>query len=71
MQNWIDCIAAAKQPNATVEQGHYGADGVQLGNLAWTEKRLCPGRRSGSVTRLGWLRFFVCLWGCLWGGRRR
>jgi len=40
MQNWIDCIRCRKEPNATVEQGHYGAAVCHLGNLAWKEKRV-------------------------------
>ena len=28
MRNWLDCIRSRKEPNATVEQGHYRRDGV-------------------------------------------
>ena len=40
MQNWIDCIRSRKQPNATVEQGHWGAMACHMGNMAWQEKRV-------------------------------
>jgi predicted dehydrogenase len=40
MQNWLDCIRSRKEPNGTVEQGHYGAAACHLGNLAWKEKRV-------------------------------
>src|SRR5581483_12213849 len=39
MQNWVDCMRSRKEPNATVEQGHYGAMACHMGNLAWKEKR--------------------------------
>jgi predicted dehydrogenase len=45
MQNWVDCIRSRKEPNATVEQGHYGAAACHLGNLAWKEKRVVSWRR--------------------------
>jgi hypothetical protein len=35
MQNWIDCIRDRKDPNATVEQGHYGAMACHMGNIAY------------------------------------
>jgi predicted dehydrogenase len=38
MQNWVDCIRSRKQPNATVDQGHYGAMACHMGNLAWKER---------------------------------
>jgi predicted dehydrogenase len=40
MQNWIDCIRSRKQPNATVEQGHYGSMACHMGNFAWKERRV-------------------------------
>jgi predicted dehydrogenase len=39
MQNWIDCIRSRKEPNATVEQGHYGAMACHMGNIGYLEKR--------------------------------
>jgi len=45
MQNWVDCIRSRKQPNATVEQGHYGAMACRMGNLAWKEKRVVTWRK--------------------------
>ena len=40
MQNWLDCVRSRREPNATVEQGHYGAMACHMGNMAWLEKRL-------------------------------
>jgi predicted dehydrogenase len=40
MQNWIDCIRNRKEPNATVEQGHWGAMACHMGNMAWRNRRL-------------------------------
>ena len=45
MQNWIDCIRSRKQPNATVEQGHYGATACHMGNLAWKTKSVTTWRK--------------------------
>ena len=39
MKNWLDAIRSRKDPNATVEQGHYGAMVCHMGNMAWLEKR--------------------------------
>ena len=39
MKNWLDSIRSRKDPNATVEQGHYGAMVCHMGNQAWLEKR--------------------------------
>jgi predicted dehydrogenase len=49
MQNWIDCIRSRNEPNATVEQGHYGAAACHLGNLAWKEKRVVNWSREWDV----------------------
>jgi predicted dehydrogenase len=38
MQNWIDCIRSRKEPNATVEQGHWGALACHMSNIAWKQK---------------------------------
>jgi len=40
MRNWLDCLRSRKDPNATVEQGHYGAMACHMANIAWREKRL-------------------------------
>jgi len=45
MQNWLDCIRTRKEPNATVEQGHFGAMACHIGNIA------CAAR-----TRVEWRR---------------
>ena len=39
MDNFLDCVRSRKEPNATVEQGHYGAMACHMGNIAWLEKR--------------------------------
>jgi predicted dehydrogenase len=39
MKNWLDSMRSRKDPNATVEQGHYGAMACHMGNQAWLEKR--------------------------------
>ncbi|MCC6859987.1 MAG: Gfo/Idh/MocA family oxidoreductase [Bryobacterales bacterium] len=39
MDNWLDCVRTRREPNATVEQGHYGAMACHMGNIAWLEKR--------------------------------
>ncbi len=39
MQNWIDCIRTRKDPNATVEQGHWGAMACHMANIAWLGKQ--------------------------------
>lgn len=44
MQNWIDCIRSRKEPNATVEQGHYGAMACHMGNLAWQQQQMVAWR---------------------------
>jgi predicted dehydrogenase len=49
MQNWIDCIRSRKEPNATMEQGHYGAMACHMGNLAWKEKRAVTWRKEWGV----------------------
>jgi len=53
MQNWIDCIRSRKQPNATVEQGHYGAAVCHMGNIAWKHKRLVQWSPEWDVTVAG------------------
>jgi predicted dehydrogenase len=39
MKNWLDCVRSRKSPNATVEQGHYGAMACHMGNLAYFQKK--------------------------------
>jgi len=39
MQNWINCIRSRKEPNARVEDGHWGAVVCHMANIAWMEKR--------------------------------
>ncbi len=38
MKNWLDCVRSRKDPNATVEEGHYGAMACHIGNLAYRRK---------------------------------
>lgn len=38
MDNFLDCVRSGKDPNATVEQGHYGAMACHMGNIAWAGK---------------------------------
>jgi predicted dehydrogenase len=40
MQNWLDCVRSRKEPNATVEQGHFGAMACHMANMAYSQKRL-------------------------------
>jgi predicted dehydrogenase len=37
--NWLECMRSRKDPNATVEDGHYSAMACHIGNLAYREKR--------------------------------
>ena len=39
MGNWLDCVRARREPNATAEQGHYGAMACHMGNIAYLERR--------------------------------
>ncbi len=39
MKNWLDCVRSRKEPNATAEQGHYGAMACHMGNLSYLQKR--------------------------------
>lgn len=38
MKNWLDCVRSRKEPNATVEQGHWSAMACHIGNLAYNAK---------------------------------
>jgi len=38
MRNWFDSMRSRKDPNATVEQGHYGAMACHMGNIAYYQK---------------------------------
>jgi predicted dehydrogenase len=39
MANWLNCVRSRKQPNAPVEDGHWGAVVCHMANLSWQEKR--------------------------------
>lgn len=39
MGNWLACVRSRKEPNATAEQGHYGAMACHMGNLAYRQQR--------------------------------
>jgi predicted dehydrogenase len=49
MRNWLDCIRSRKDPNATVEQGHFGAMACHMANIAYLEKRLVSWDRRWDV----------------------
>ncbi len=49
MQNWFDAIRGRRDPNATVEQGHYGAMACHMANIAWRERRLVTWERSWDI----------------------
>jgi len=49
MDNFLDCVRSRKDPNATVEQGHYGAMACHMGNVAWLEKRRVTWREEWNV----------------------
>jgi len=42
LQNWLDCMASRKAPNATEVDGHYSAMACHIGNLAY-QKNECIG----------------------------
>jgi predicted dehydrogenase len=39
MGNWLNCVRSRKEPNATAEQGHYGAMACHMGNQAYLQRR--------------------------------
>ncbi|MFN7935166.1 MAG: Gfo/Idh/MocA family oxidoreductase [Bryobacteraceae bacterium] len=49
MQNWIDCIRSRNQPNATADQGHYGAMACHMGNLAWQQSSVVNWRQEWNL----------------------
>jgi predicted dehydrogenase len=49
MRNWLDCIRSRKDPNATVEQGHFGAMACHMANMAYREKRLVSWEKSWDI----------------------
>jgi predicted dehydrogenase len=49
MKNWLDCIRTRQEPNATVEQGHYGAVACHMGNLAYETKGVVSWRRQWDI----------------------
>jgi predicted dehydrogenase len=49
MQNWLDCIRSRKEPNATVEQGHYGAMACHIGNLACAARARVEWKREWDI----------------------
>lgn len=49
MQNWIDCIRTRHAPNATADQGHYGAMACHMGNLAWQQGRIVTWRQEWNI----------------------
>ena len=49
MKNWFDSMRSRKEPNATVEQGHYAAMACHMGNLAWLKKARVPWRKEWDI----------------------
>lgn len=49
MKNWLDCIRSRKEPNATVEQGHYGAMVCHMGNIAYETKGVVAWRKQWDI----------------------
>jgi len=45
MKNWLECMRTRKDPNATVEQGHYGAMACHMANLAWAAASVVTWRK--------------------------
>lgn len=39
MGNFLECVRSRKEPNATVEQGHFSAMACHIGNIAYYEKQ--------------------------------
>jgi predicted dehydrogenase len=49
MKNWLECVRSRKEPNATVEQGHFGAMVCHMANMAYREKRLVTWKKEWNV----------------------
>ncbi len=49
MKNWFECIRTRKEPNATVEQGHYAAMACHIGNLAYAAKTRVAWNRAWNI----------------------
>jgi predicted dehydrogenase len=49
MANWLDCIKSRKDPNATVEDGHYSSMACHIGNMAYKENRLVEWKKEWDV----------------------
>ena len=49
MENWLDCIRSRKDPNATVEQGHYGAVACHMSNMAYLAKQRVGWRNEWNI----------------------
>ncbi len=49
MANWLECVRSRKDPNATVEQGHYGAVACHMSNMAYLAKQRVGWRNEWNV----------------------
>ena len=49
MQNFFDCVRSRKDPNATVEQGHYGAMACHMSNISWKSKRIVTWEKEWNI----------------------
>lgn len=49
MKNFLDCVRSRKEPNATVEQGHFGAVACHMGNMAWLQNKQITWQKAWDV----------------------
>ncbi len=49
MRNWLDSMRSRQDPNATVEQGHYGAMACHMGNIAYYQKARIPWKKEWDI----------------------
>ena len=51
MANWLECVRSRKEPNANVEDGHYGAMACHVGNIAYKTRTRVSWRKEWDVVR--------------------
>jgi hypothetical protein len=49
MANFLDCVRSRKQPNANVEDGHYGAMACHMGNIAYKTRSRVTWREEWNI----------------------
>ncbi|MCX6623393.1 MAG: Gfo/Idh/MocA family oxidoreductase [Acidobacteria bacterium] len=49
IDNWLDCIRSRKQPNATVDQGHFSAMACHMGNIALASRSPVTWRKEWDI----------------------